>query len=240
MNRLSCGLHNGSKEHERMEDMSDKVMIKLGILSCLLLMFCIGSAQAVLTGLPLNSDPSAYIDPTSGQFVRGVTSLNDPGHPSSVFGDISYAVYNSDNYRGVDMSWTGDSFIYAYQIDSSIFSTADMKRFSVSLPQGVIAHNIMYDISGGVRGGIFPTPSPIAGGLPVWNFERYPITPGQYSTVLLFTSDFAPGMGEAKVAGDGIPSYVGCSVAAPVLVPEPATIALLCTGAAAVLRRRRR
>jgi len=208
-----------------------KMMKKMRVLCFMLGVFCLGTVYAVPVG-PLNGDPTAIMSGIS------ISPLHVEDGRQLLF-DVAYAVYDSHNYRGADLSYFGDQFIYAYQIENSRFSTIDLKEFSVPVPPGG-ARNISYDISGGIPGGIYPTPPPPFSGQPLWKFEHYPLLPGTYSSVLLFSSSLNPGGGEGtatvNVGGDdGIREF---SIAVPVPTPEPVTLALLGIGAAMMFRKR--
>jgi hypothetical protein len=204
-----------------------KMTMKLSFVCCLLLMFGAGSSSA----LPLNADPLAL--------QTGYAQFQAIEGNNQLYGGVSYAVYAKDDYVGHPLpvfSNENYAYVYAYQVDISPFSTADMHTFAIDLPGQGDVYNIGYDPGKAVLYGAWPTQQTVAGNSATWQFDENTLGPGTYSMVLLLTSNFEPGMSDADFIVDGVSGYVGASVAAP--VPEPATIALLTIGAAAILRKR--
>jgi hypothetical protein len=220
-----------------------KVMLKLSFLSCCLLpMFCLSSAYAI----PPMAGTALYADPFRMEEYSGFAYVGKTEGTNTLHCEIDYAVFDLRHeekpYNGVDPSRGQDRYLYAYQIFSTS-SNIDLRRFAVDIPQGVTANHIAYDWDKGILGGIPSSQQRFVEGSAVWQFGdpgNPPITAATNSLVLIFTSKFAPGQSEAEFTAIGIDGYVGASVSAPVLTPEPATLALLGIGAATVLRKRSR
>jgi hypothetical protein len=200
-----------------------KMMLVVGFLCGL---FAV-SGLANAANIPLDSDPIALAD------YSGLISVSQRQGSHRYSFDIAYAVYDTAVYSAngrFDPSGGQDKYIYAYQFFSSINSNTDTKTFTIAIPDGVTVANITYDTTVGVPSGIMPHLENILPNSAIWKFDNDPISPGEHSVVLLFTSSFAPAFnGAASDSGNGH-AINGVSVVAPSSVPEPATIAILALG----------
>lgn len=194
-------------------------MKKFGFLWCVLL---IGAGAANAT--PISDDLSAF----SAGFVTDTSG--------GLHYRVDYAVYDlTAPYSGFDPSWGTAKWLYAYQVSNLQDSTEAMNVFSVALPQGAVADNIAYDWTKGLTLGIPSSSQQFVGDLAKWQFGNHPIAPTKNSVVLIFTSDLGPGDGSGTIVSDGGNVTIS-NIVSP--VPEPATLALLGIGGAAMLRRR--
>jgi hypothetical protein len=192
-----------------------------------LLVFCLSQAEAALVG-----DLPGWSGTRDFSWVRQDRTLA---------GTIEYAVYNHDSYEGAGPG--GGDYIYAYQIFSSGSSTVGVEFFSVGVLEDTHVGQIDSDSSLG-SGWVKPFCeyfSPSADAPQSANFLFLPGLPGlvqrgQYSAILLFTSDNLPTWGFGTVAGGGLG---GTIEQLPTPVPEPGTVVFLATGLVAVLARTR-
>jgi len=170
-------------------------------------LFCV-CANASLVGI------GAYSGTTTFNLSNGTSILNV---------DVEYAVFAPGNYAGNDISG-GSDYIYAYQIFSDSTSNVTADFFSVGIPIGSSINAVGIDAAYGILGGVSPTAFkfPQSAG---YLFYPSVINPDRHSTVLLFSSVHLPTMGFGTISGGGL-SGMG-ALAAPSLIPEPATMALL-------------
>jgi hypothetical protein len=176
------------------------VVISLSVLFCV-------CANASLIGIP------AYSGTTTFNLSNGTSVLNV---------SVEYAVFAPGQYTGSDISG-GSDYIYAYQIFSnSSGSNVAVDFFSVDVPAGSI-NAVGTDTTYGALLGV----NPMAFNFPQsagYMFIYSALTPSQHSSVLLFSSNYAPTMGFGTVSGGGLS---GMGALPTILVPEPATMALL-------------
>jgi hypothetical protein len=167
---------------------------------------------------------SAYSGTTAFSFSQGTSILNV---------NVEYAVFAPGQYAGSDTSG-GTDYIYAYQIFSDSSSTVAVDFFSVGIISGSSINTVYTDSTYGTLGGV----NPFAFNFPQsagYIFTPAALNPGQYSTVLLFSSDYAPTMGFGTVSSGGLGGM--CALPTPA-VPEPMTIALLIPAIAALRNRK--
>jgi len=175
------------------------VVISLSVLFCV-------CANASLIGIP------AYSGTTAFNLSNGTSVLNV---------SVEYAVFAPGQYAGSDISG-GSDYIYAYQIFSDSASNVAVDFFSVDVSAGSI-NAVGADTTYGVLGGV----NPLAFNFPQsagYMFIYSALQPGQHSSVMLFSSDYAPTMGFGTVSGGGLS---GMGALPTILIPEPATMALL-------------
>ncbi|MFA6186607.1 MAG: hypothetical protein WC770_05270 [Phycisphaerae bacterium] len=180
-------------------------------------LFCV-CANASLMGI------GAYSGTTAFNLLNGTSVLNV---------DVEYAVFAPGDYAGNDISG-GSDYIYAYQIFSGSTSNVTVDFFSVGVPAGSI-NAVATDTGYGALGGVNPLAfnfTQSAG----YMFIYSALNPGLHSTVLLFSSVHSPAMGFGTVSGGGL-SGIG-ALAAPSLLPEPATVCILSLGALSLIRRK--
>jgi hypothetical protein len=212
--------------------MKSKSMINMSLL-CGLVM----SAVAGATGVALNSDPFAL----NGQ--QGLVSVSYTQGSYLYFYDVAYAVYDAavfSAHNGFDPSNGQNKYIYAYQIFNSVGSNTNIKLFSIDILDGVAINNITYSQTPGISSGVIPHLTKELHGSVTWKFNNNPITPGEHSAVVLFTTNFSPAAGGAISHAGNIDGFSGLSVATPSLttVPEPATLVILGLGSLILYKRR--
>jgi len=197
-----------------------------------------------------------------GQVSAGILATDDNAMPgwretkhfdtANIYGvtyyaaDIDFAVYDKgDFFKSFDIEPNADHYVYAYQITKvydGFFGpgTGYVTRFSV----GLSGENEQPANPNFVGPGLvapssldFAPPTPPYNTVG-WNFSSgvYAI-PSQDSTVLYFSSPFAPEWDNAAVTG----AYgLGDSQTMPSPTPEPATLTICILGAAGLLLQRRR
>lgn len=152
--------------------------------------------------------------------------------------DVDYAVYAPSQYPG-DHADKDTHYIYAYQLFNDTESDVTMSSLSIGLASGAGAANAWYDDTYGVSGGDIPYVSWL---LPLGDPNSTSVVwhgswiPGNYSTVLLFSSPYTYTFDSATVMNGGD----GDTQSLPSPLPEPATMILLCGGAVPILLRYRR
>lgn len=182
---------------------------------------------------PLATDPSA--------FASGTANFSATGDSGSLLVDLDFAVfepgvYPDDGVLGNDPS-NGSEWVYAYQgfnvggAGDKVFSTV-----TIGLIENSLAGNDGDDPLHVMLGGIGPIVTFIGVDSVVYNFSPQ-VTPGEFSTVLLFTSPNEPSLdGSASVINGGL-SDTQSGIPTP--VPEPAMLVLMGLAGLAVVRRRR-
>ena len=209
------------------------------------------AAQGALAGLA--TDTNAFVDGDAFQWHGGVSFQNTPVFPQlDVL--VEYAVYERDQF---DISYptntlaaaTGTQYVYAYQIFNDLDPHAGwpvhtgnedyVQPFSVGLNDGdEDAANAGY-VAG--TGTVAPLSSNLTSASAAWTFFVFRgagsrILYGDYSTVLYYTSPFAPEWDHSTVQGT---NAVTLYDSLPSPLPEPSTLLLLTAGFAAVCRRKR-
>ncbi len=162
-------------------------------------------------------------------------------------GYIDFAVYDThggNEYLDAGFSAPGSGqYIYAYQIFTADFATVSIETFSIlGIGQGAISTPLNDNIGfendspdlpedeGISPYDAFITPDATKG---VWLFDDGLLAVGEHSYFLLLSSDYNWKAGEYTFEAPEEGPF-------PIPTPEPATIALLALGGAAVLRRRRK
>jgi hypothetical protein len=176
------------------------VVISLSVL------FCVCANASLIGGIP------EYSGTTTFNLSNGTSVLNV---------SVEYAVFAPGQYAGSDISG-GSDYIYAYQIFSDSASNVAVDFFSVDVSAGSI-NAVGADTTYGVLAGV----NPLAFNFPQsagYMFIYSALQPGQHSSVMLFSSDYAPTMGFGTVSGGGLS---GMGALPTILIPEPATMALL-------------
>lgn len=193
----------------------------------------------VALGIPtaygsLATDPAALMKSSTPTFSTSITF----GSTTYDFeGYVDYAVYAPGAYSGL-LTLPTDEYVYAYQLFNSSNSDVSMDSLTIGLSPGITASNAFSDPSIGTTGGAMSAGAGFTMSQSVMYMFFQPVTAGSKSTALVFTSEYGPQMGGAVVSG-GISGGTVISLPTP-SVPEPATIALLGFGAAALLRRKRK
>lgn len=181
----------------------------------------IGCASVAVAG-PLATDVSAI----SG--FAGTAAFSSGGGDLVV--DVDYAVYAPGDYPSTDPS-SGSDYVYAYQAFVATGSE-DLYTFSVGLIDSLFVNTTGDDATYGAAAGIGPDLISVTPGSVVYELE---VLADENSTVLLFTSDFAPTMQPASVLSGGFQDQQ----AVPSPLPEPSTVALLGVAGLGLLRRLR-
>jgi hypothetical protein len=222
------------------EGLNMGAMMKFGAVCCLLLICGAGSENAIASGgIALFADPLRMWD------YSGAVYANKVDGADTFSCEVDYAVFDLDAivYNGFDPSAGQDKYLYAYQVFNIGSSSVDLTRFAVDIPQGTTIDHIAYDWTKGRLDGVPSSIQEFVGGAAVWQFGTspgtYTVAPEAHSLVLVFTSNQQPDKGAAKLFySEDTGDYMSVPVASPLVVPEPAAIALLSFGAAAVLRKR--
>ena len=202
---------------------------------------CLSAILAAIflaAGLPSVANAALADDTTAITF--GQTPFSYTTTTPKLFGYVDYAVYAPGDYSG-SLSFPADQYVYCYQIFVSSTSGA-IGFFTVNLDSDATAYSQASDTvsASGVLGGSVPTSSSISvqNGIVTYNFVRTDaITANNHSAVLLFTSDFAPQLGEGIISG-AFPGSVYIELSTP--TPEPASLLLLALATPFLLKTRRR
>jgi hypothetical protein len=206
----------------------------------------------VAQGGLLTSDSAAYNDGTTTW--RGTQGFDALGF---LVANVDYAVYAPGQFHAstalgnpVDPS-NGSQYVYAYQIWNAPSAIASLSLFSVGFAD-------VGESDAGTEGAdkmpaninFLPFPTGVSpsnwtfNGVPaqsaVWNFIQPPVAVGDHSSVLIYTSPFAPETDSATLQGGALTA----SARLPSPVPEPGTCLLVLASAGVLLtirtcRRRR-
>ena len=178
----------------------------------------------------LNGHASAYNDgngPSAGAWTGTTAFDNGQG----VSGTIDWAVFGPGNFPFSNYTPTGGELTYAYQIFAS--GTSSIHSLTLNDPNSAM-NNIgdFNDLAG---------EAPIAAAITTlaeWNFAG--LDASENSTGLAYSSSKRPtDLFGAVVNGGSFAIAIPLPVPGSVDIPEPASLALIGTGALAMLRRRR-
>jgi hypothetical protein len=202
----------------------------------LLLMF----AMAIAAGLP--SVANATLADDSSARTAGSISINWTTDPK-FFAHIDYAVYAPGNYSG-SLSFPADQYVYCYQLFNDSTSMSKITSLYINIAPNAIVDNTNYDNASfsGETAGINPTSyayNSYSEQVQYGFNSRNLITVNQHSSVLIFTSEFAPDsiMGTGTLGTTTAGSF---SVQLPVPTPEPVSLLLMTMATPALLRIRGR
>jgi hypothetical protein len=193
---------------------------------------------AIFLAAVLPSVANATLAADGTAIISDSFPLNYPTDPE-FYAHIDYAVYAPGIYSNSYL-FTG-KYVYCYQLFDDLGSTSSIMSLDINIDLDARVGLITYDTASpsGVAGGINPLFCGYDPGQVRYGFSSdNPVTVGQHSSVLLFTSDFAPDsiMGTGLLGTTTSGSYL---VQLPVPAPEPASVLLLALVAPALLRIRR-
>jgi hypothetical protein len=194
------------------------------------------AAVSIVAGLP--SVANATLADDSNAIISDSFLLNYTTEPE-FFAHIDYAVYAPGIYSNSYL-FSG-KYVYCYQLFDDSASTSSIISLDISIDLDAGVGLTTYDTASpsGVAGGIIPSFYAHELGQVRYGFSwDNPITVNQHSSVLLFTSDFAPD----SIMGTGLLGTAtagSCLVQLPVPTPEPASVLLLALAAPSLLRIRR-
>jgi hypothetical protein len=157
------------------------------------------------------------------------------------FANIDYAVYSPGDYSG-SRTFPADQYVYCYQLFNITTSTSDITSLIIDIPGGANVDTVIYDTasSSGAAGGVNPAFYAYTRDQVQYTFSsRNPVSTNQHSSVLIFTSDFAPDpiLGTGTL-GTTTAGYF--SVSLPVPTPEPASVLFMSLATPFLLKIRRR
>jgi hypothetical protein len=141
---------------------------------------------------------------------------------------VEYAVFAPGAYPGNDLA--GDNeYIYAYQIFNGSRSGVAVDFFSVGIISGAIVNTICSDDTYGDSpgSGVEPSTSNIFAQSAAFMFAGGNLNPKKWSDVLIFSSTSSPTIGFGTVSGGGLCGMGALATPSIVIVPEPATIAMI-------------
>ena len=200
---------------------------------------CVSAILAAIffaAGLP--SVANATLADDSNAIISNSFWLSYTTEPE-FFAHIDYAVYAPGIYSSSYL-FLG-KYVYCYQLFDDSASTSSIMSLDIYIGPDAGVGLTTYDTASpsGVAGGINPSfyAHDLRGVQYGFSWDN-PITVNQHSSVLLFTSDFAPNsiMGTGLLGTTSAGSYF---VGLPVPTPEPASVLLLALAAPALLRIRR-
>lgn len=187
-------------------------------------------AAAVPAWASLATDPGAYFDGI--KTWQGTVTLDSmPG----LSGQVEFAVFEADYYNttyqnNLGISVTGD-YVYTYQVLVNAESTIPVDFYSIGINPNISVSDVHLNPFAGTTGGIQTQFQNALSGSVMYVFSTgiTGTTNPPRSTVMAFSSDSGPTEGFGVISSgffagqiDGIPSPV----------PEPATLAMLISGAA--------
>ncbi len=193
---------------------------------------------AICIAAGLTSAANASLADDSAAIIKGSFSISQTTSPK-FFSHIDYAVYAPGDYIG-SYSFP-DEYVYCYQLFNDSTSTSNIMSLDINIDPDAIVDSANYDIASfsGAAGGTNPVFYAYSRDQAQYLFNsRSPIAVNQHSSVLIFTSDFAPD----SIMGTG---YLGTttagnfSVQIPVPTPEPASLLLLTLASPFLLKTRR-
>jgi hypothetical protein len=189
---------------------------------------------ALASGALLSQDPNAL----SAWHGRQTYDVTDGYYRLNVA--VDYAVYAPGSYNAAGDPSGGTEYVYAYEIINTVNSSSvEVSTFGVGIAPGAVAGNIGVDITAGapgLSGGILTSQKFFATSGAHWGFDTNLINPGDYSTILLFTSPQAPQWMTGSVADGGLSQQQDL----PSPLPEPATFGFLALGGLIMIFKRRR
>ena len=186
--------------------------------------------------LALLAQGSIYNDPAAIAGFTNKTTFNITMDGQSLQADVEYAVYAPGDYTGHDLSG-GNEYVYAYQIFNSSQSNVTVDFFSIGIMSGSYIDFIYTDTTYGTAGGN----DPFAFNFPQsagYAFISNSINPGQWSSVLVFTSIYSPMEGFGTISGGGLGDMGAFATPSLYTIPEPATIGVLALGAFVIPKKR--
>ena len=204
--------------------------MKTKLLSAILAVICIAAGLPSVANAALADDSAAIV---AGSFV--ISHTTSP----KFFAHIDYAVYAPGYYTG-SYSFP-DEYVYCYQLFNDSTSTSNINALTINIAPDAIVDIANYDTASfsGAAGGINPVFYAYSRDQVQYLFSsRNTIAVNQYSSVLIFTSDFAPDstMGTGYLGTTTAGSF---SVQIPVPTPEPASLLFLTLASPFLLKTRR-
>jgi len=154
------------------------------------------------------------------------------GHTYTRSGHVEYEVYHLEEYVGTLDAMPDNHYVYAYQVFNDEASDLSFDTFSVNFVPGVAVEN-----PGSVGTGTDPSGYRSLSGSISYYFDNSVISPGENSSILLFSSLLYPTAGYANINGEGRNSTVELIM---VPTPEPASSLLFGIGGACLAFSRRR
>ena len=190
------------------------------------------TALALIVAIPSIASATLSTDSHAIHDFNGQSTFSGP----ALVGHIDYAVYAPGHYTG-SLTLPSDKYVYCYQLFDDPGSTVNIDSFYVGLYPSMSSTigNVGFDSADpyAVLGGTNPFAQYILSQSVLYLFAATPISTGQHSTVLLFTSDAAPIMGSGVVSS----GFAGGTVVSiPTVIPEPATLLILTLGVPAISR----
>lgn len=177
------------------------------------------------------------VDPDGIPAFTGTTVFHATDGVEHLFADVDYAVFAPGDFSGADPSG-GTDYVYAYQAyNTGGMDDVSLSAVTVGLAPGAVAADAGDDPAYPMVGGVSPNLAAVLADSVGFFFDDPRVFPGEFSTVVLFTSPDAPMMGVGSVIDGGLSDQQTL----PTPVPEPGTLLLLIgLGAAGALRRANR
>jgi hypothetical protein len=192
------------------------------------------------TAACMSSAANASLADDTTAIVSDSFSISKTTSPK-FFASIDYAVYAPGDYSG-SLTFPADQYVYCYQLFNITTSTSDITSLIIDIAHNANVNTVIYDTasSSGAAGGINPVFYAFTENQVQFTYtSRNPVKANQHSSVLIFTSDFAPD----PVLGTGTLGTTTAgyfSVSLPMPTPEPASVFLMSLAAPVLLRIRRR
>jgi hypothetical protein len=202
---------------------------------------CLSAILAAIflaAGLP--SVANATLADDSNAIISDSVSISRTTNPK-FFAHIDYAVYSPGEYPG-SLTFPADKYVYCYQLFNVSTSTSNIMSLDINIDPDASVDSTNYDTASlsGIAGGINPAVYIYSRDQVQYGFtSRNLVTVNQHSSVLIFTSAFAPD----SIMGTG---FLGTTTAGnftiqlPVPTPEPASLLLLALASPVLLNARRR
>jgi hypothetical protein len=214
------------------------------ILVSFIVIWCSSASAGLLnTGL-------SYVD-SYGRW-EGSSTFNHSATGGYLKGRVEWAVFTAQDYLSLfpnDYQPTPGELVYAYQVFADNNSVEISKAMAPLLNGAPADHEGYFTASG--MGGVVPSSTSITLGTVttvgdvIWNFSNPNIDSSEHSTGLVFSSVRKPRTDWYIVVDGGTPvNVLGVGGPGTVPIPEPGTLALLLTAAAAfcstlILRKRK-